>query len=77
MKLFDEKNQSTPWRNKVAADLNTVLARVEYIQSQAMDESDSDFCSAALAIVDRVSEFEEIEGSDPAQQPLAGQGGKG
>ena len=61
MKLFAESNQSTPWRNKVAKHLNTLLTRVEYVQETTNDESDQEFAAATLAIVDRVAEFEEIE----------------
>lgn len=61
MKAFDEVNQTTPWRNKVASQLNTLLVRVEYVQETSNDESDQEFATAALAIADRVAEFEEIE----------------
>ena len=61
MKHFDEVNQSTAWRNKVSRQLNTVLARVEYVQETSNDVSDQEFATAALAIVDRAAEFEEIE----------------
>jgi hypothetical protein len=61
MRLFDDVNQNVPWRNKVAKQLNNILARVEYVQETSNDGSDQDFATAALAIVDRVAEFEEIE----------------
>jgi hypothetical protein len=58
--LYDEENQGTPWRNELAEQMNTVLARIQYLQETANDESDQEFCKAALAIVERVAEFEEI-----------------
>lgn len=64
MKLFDETNQDTPSKNNIAQQLNTILVRVEYVQETTNDESDQDFAKAALAIVDRVAEFEEIEALD-------------
>lgn len=62
MKLFDEENQDTEIKKKIASDLNWILSRVEYIQGQQMDNTDREFCASAQRIVDRVAEFEEIAG---------------
>jgi hypothetical protein len=51
------------WRNKIAAQLNTVLGRIQYEMETCLppDECDVDFAEATLALVDRVADFEEIE----------------
>jgi hypothetical protein len=51
------------WRNEVAAQLNTVLARVQYEMETCLppDVDDVEFAEAALALVERVAEFEEIK----------------
>ena len=53
------------WRNEVALDLNLILGRVEYTLetsdpgNEAM-EVDIELAKAALRIVDRVANFEDI-----------------
>lgn len=56
-------HQEEDWRNDVARELNTILGRVQYEMETCLppDEFDVEFAEAALAIVQRVAEFEEIE----------------
>jgi hypothetical protein len=57
------------WRNEVAKDLNEVLARVQWtLETSGADEPgaeeavkcDMDFAQAAIRMVERVANFEEI-----------------
>lgn len=56
-------NQDKDWRNEVAAQLNTLLGRVQYEMATCLppDEHDIEFAEAALSLVERVANFEDIE----------------
>jgi hypothetical protein len=51
------------WRNKLAAELNVILARVQYEMETCLppDQYDVEFAEAALSVCERVANFEEIE----------------
>lgn len=57
----DEENQSEPWKNDVARQLNVISGRVEYMIGMHMDETDKEFVAADQSIVERVAHFEEIK----------------
>lgn len=60
--IYDIVNQSEDWRNEVAAQLNEIVNRVEYIEADPLpDALDREFCAAARSIVERVASFEEIK----------------
>jgi hypothetical protein len=56
---FDEKNQNEPWKNDVAADLNTLLGMATY-ERQTDNPNSEDFVLATVRQVSRISEFESI-----------------
>lgn len=56
LKVHPEK-----WRNKVAEQLNEILGRVQWTLETGGDEVDIMFAKAALNIVERVANFEEIK----------------
>ncbi len=51
------------WRNRVGAQLNTLLGRVQYEMSTCLppDREDVEFAEAAIAMVERVAYFDKIE----------------
>ena len=57
---FDEKNQSEPWKNDVASDLNTMLGMATY-QYQTDIKNSKDFVLATVRQVARISDFESIK----------------
>ncbi len=65
---FDEKAHKEPWRNKVAAQLNELLGRIEFTLETGGDESDVSFSKAALSIIERVEIREEIKRSKPKRK---------
>ncbi len=58
--VFDEVNQDGEWRNALAKQLNILLARARYFHETSNDESDKEAEQATLAVVERVSAFEEV-----------------
>src|SRR5712664_2472607 len=58
--VFDEVNQDGEWRNVLAKQLNVLLARASYFHETSNDESDKEAEQATLALVERVSAFEEV-----------------
>jgi len=64
--VFDEVGQESSWQNKVARQLNQLLARVDVLKGEAR--------AALLSIVERVAEFESIaklSGRDVQAVPLS------
>ena len=51
------------WRNEVAAQLNTVLRRVDDLEAspRLKTADDLEFREAVLSLAERVADFEEIE----------------
>jgi plasmid stabilization system protein ParE len=56
---YDDKAHNEEWRNQCARDLNAI---VEYVAKalESGTEADNRFAEAALRIVERVAEFEQI-----------------
>ena len=51
-----------PIKNEIAGQMNAVLERTHFIIGDPFpDDVDVEFARAALALVDRVAEFEEID----------------
>lgn len=56
-----EMQQDGPWRTVLAEQLNVILGRVAYVLETDGDATDLEFAKAALSVVERVAEFEEIK----------------
>ena len=58
--VYCDQTQDESWKNGVATDLNTMLARVEYSLGMSPDEHEIAFAKASFNIVERVASFEGI-----------------
>ena len=58
---FAGQGHPDPWRNQIALELNAVLTRCRYLEATTNDAADRAFINAALSLVRRVAEFEEIQ----------------
>jgi hypothetical protein len=59
--VFDTTGHEDAMRNQIARELNTLLARCRYLKETTDDAADRAFTGAAISIVQRVAEFEEIQ----------------
>jgi len=66
--IYCDQTQDESWKNRIATDLNTMLARVEYSLGMSPDKHEIAFANATFNIVERVACF---EGISPAQDKLA------
>lgn len=55
------KEHDEEWRNEVARDLNLLVIRALFLIENYPDGNYTNYAEAAIRIVERVAEFEEIE----------------
>ena len=66
---YDEKKQSAPWKNALARELNVLLGRADYYETEPeMLPCDVEVVAAIRSVVTRVAEFEDLEFAAPAGQ---------